>query len=181
MDVINVGLFGIGVVGGGVVEILRRNKELIKSRLGAELRVTKAVTRDLKKARSVPMDGIQLSSDPDFILKDPNIHIVAELMGGTDLARTVVLRAVEAGKGVVTANKALLAECAAEIFPAIYKKGTPFGMEASVAGGIPVLRALKEGLSSDRILEICGIVNGTCNYILTKMSNEGAAFDAVLA
>jgi homoserine dehydrogenase len=181
MDVINVGLFGLGVVGSGVVEILRRNRELIQSRLGADLRITKAVTRHPKKKRSVPLDGIQVSSDPDFILNDPSIHIVAELMGGTDLARTVVLRAIAAGKGVVTANKALLAEYAKEIFPAVYAKGTPFGMEASVAGGIPVLRSLKEGLASDRILEICGIVNGTCNYILTKMSTEGAAFDAVLA
>lgn len=181
MDTINVGLFGLGVVGSGVVEILRRNRALIQSRLGADLRVTKAVTRHPEKPRTVPLDGIQVSADPEFILSDPSIHIVAELMGGTDLARKVVLRAVEAGKGVVTANKALLAECAREIFPAIYAKGTPFGMEASVAGGIPVLRSLKEGLASDRILEICGIVNGTCNYILTKMSSEGAAFETVLA
>jgi homoserine dehydrogenase len=181
MDGINVGLFGLGVVGSGVVQILSRNRELIRSRLGADLRVVKAVTRNPRKPRTVPLEGIQVSGDPDFILKDPAIQIVAELMGGTDLARTVVLRAVAAGKAVVTANKALLAECAREIFPAVYAKGVPFGMEASVAGGIPVLRALREGLAGDHILEICGIVNGTCNYILTKMSSEGAAFNAVLA
>jgi homoserine dehydrogenase len=181
MDVINVGLFGLGVVGSGVVEILRRNRDLIQSRLGAEIRVTKAVTRHPRKARAVSLEGISVSDDPAAILDDPSIHIVVELMGGTELARTVVLKAIESGKAVVTANKALLAECAREIFPRAYAKGTPLGMEASVAGGIPVLRALREGLAGDRILEICGIVNGTCNYILSKMSAEGAAFEAVLA
>jgi homoserine dehydrogenase len=181
MSSINVGLFGLGVVGSGVLEILRRNGELIRRRLGAELRVTKAVTAHPEKKRAVPLDGISVSRDPDTILKDPNIHIVAELMGGTDLARRVVLDALNAGKPVVTANKALLALHPAEIFGKAYEKGLPLGLEASVAGGIPVLRALREGLAADQILEITGIVNGTCNYILTKMSEEGAAFDQVLA
>ena len=181
MRVIQVGMFGLGVVGSGVVEILHRNRELIQSRLGADLRIVKAVVRDPRKARNLPLEGVAVSGDPAAILDDPKIDIVVELIGGTDLARTVVLKAIDAGKAVVTANKALLAECAREIFPKVYAKNTPLGMEASVAGGIPVLRALREGLAGDRILEICGIVNGTCNYILTKMSKEAAPFDAVLA
>ena len=181
MQTINVGLFGLGVVGSGVLEILERNRELIRQRLGAELRVTKAVTAHPEKPRKAPLGGISVSRDPDTILKDGSVQIVAELMGGTDLARKVVLGALEAGKPVVTANKALLATHAAEVFGKAYEKGLPLGIEASVAGGIPVLRALREGLAAERILEITGIVNGTCNYILTKMSDEGASFDAVLA
>jgi homoserine dehydrogenase len=181
MQTINVGLFGLGVVGSGVLQILERNRELIRQRLGADLRVTKAVTAHPEKARGVKLDGITVSRDPETILEDSSIHIVAELMGGTDLARKVVLGALDAGKPVVTANKALLATHAAEVFGKAYEKGLPLGIEASVAGGIPVLRALREGLAADHILEITGIVNGTCNYILTKMSDEGAPFDAVLA
>jgi homoserine dehydrogenase len=164
-----------------VVSILRQNRELIRARLGAELRVTRAVVAHPDKPRSVALDGIAVSADPASILDDPEIHIVVELIGGITVAREVVLAALDADKPVVTANKALLAECAQDVFRKVYEKQLPIGMEASVAGGIPVLRSLKEGLSSERILEICGIVNGTCNYILTRMTAEGAAFDAVLA
>jgi homoserine dehydrogenase len=181
MRTFNVGLFGLGVVGGGVVTILHKNRDLIRARLGADLRVVKAVTANPKKTRELPLDGVSVSSDPKFILDDPSIDIVVELMGGTGLAKTVVLDALSKGKAVVTANKALLAEHAKEIFAQAYKTGAPLGMEAAVAGGIPVIRSLREGLASDNILEICGIVNGTCNYILTKMSQEGAPFDRVLA
>ena len=181
METINVGLFGLGVVGCGVVEILQRNRELIRQRLGAELRITKAVTAHPDKERPVPLEDIAVSADPETILGDPEIHIVAELIGGVGLAREVVLRALESGKPVVTANKALLAEHAGEVFGKAYERGVGLGIEASVAGGIPVLRALREGLAADRILEITGIVNGTCNYILTKMSQEGTPFDEVLA
>jgi homoserine dehydrogenase len=181
MDTIRVGLFGLGVVGSGVLEILRRNRDLIRQRLGAELRVTRAVVAHPGKKRPVPLDGISVSSDPDSILRDPEIQIVAELMGGTELARRVVLGALDAGKPVVTANKALLAQHAQEVFGRAYAKGLPLGIEASVAGGIPVLRSLREGLAADHILEITGIVNGTCNYILTRMSDEGAPFAEVLA
>ena len=181
MRTIQVGLFGLGVVGGGTLTILHRNRELIRARIGAELRVVKAVTAHPGKPRDLPLDGVAVSADPATILNDPSIDIVVELMGGTGLARTVVLEAMERGKAVVTANKALLAEHAKEIFAQAYAKETPLGMEAAVAGGIPVIRSLREGLASDHILEICGIVNGTCNYILTKMSQEGAPFDSVLA
>lgn len=178
---IKLGLFGLGVVGCGVLSILQRNRELIVSRLGAELRVTHAVTANPGKSRSVSLDGIEVSSDPETILSNPEIDIVIELVGGTGDARRYVLTALDAGKPVVTANKALLAEHAREIFSKVYEKNLAIGIEASVAGGIPVLRALKEGLSGDHIKEIVGIVNGTSNYILSKMSAEGAAFSDVLA
>ena len=181
MSSINIGLFGLGVVGCGVLEILRRNEDLIQSRLGAQLRVTRAVTAHPEKSRPVSLEGISVSNDPNTILDDPEIHIVVELIGGVDTARDIVLRALDAGKPVVTANKALLAECAGEIFGKAYEKGLALGIEASVAGGIPVLRMLKEGLSADNILEITGIVNGTSNFILSKMTDEGAPFDDVLA
>ena len=180
-DTIKIGLFGLGVVGSSVVEILRRNRELIEKRLGCPLQVVKAVTAHPQKKRSVSLEGIAVSSDPDFILEDPEIHMVAELIGGVDLARDIIMKAYEKNKPVVTANKALLAERAQEIFTHVYAHNLPIGMEASVAGGIPVLRSLKEGLASERITEISGIVNGTCNYILTRMSNEGASFEDVLA
>jgi len=178
---IQIGLFGVGVVGASVVEILRRNQDLIRARLGTGVRIKRAVVAHPEKARSVDLAGIALSRDPATILLDPEIDIVVELIGGTTVAKQVVLGALDAGKPVVTANKALLAECAQEVFGKVYETGLPLGMEASVAGGIPVLRALKEGLASEHILEISGIVNGTCNYILTRMSAEGAAFEQVLA
>jgi homoserine dehydrogenase len=181
MQRINVGMFGVGVVGSSVVSILRRNQELIRARLGAELVIRRIVTAHPTKPRSVSLEGIAVSTDPRSILADPEIDIVVELVGGVDFAAQVVLGALDAGKPVVTANKALLAERSREIFSKVYEKNLPIGMEASVAGGIPVLRSLKEGLASDRILEISGIVNGTCNYILSKMSAEGAAFESVLA
>lgn len=181
MRTINIGLFGLGVVGSSVVSIIDKNRQLIQSRLGADLRITHAVTANPGKSREVNLEGIQVSSNPDDILNNPDIDMVVELIGGVDLAGEICLRAMDLGKPVVTANKALLAERAEEIFKKVYEKGLPIGMEASVAGGIPVLRSLKEGLSSDHILEICGIVNGTCNFILSKMTAEGAAFDDVLA
>ncbi|MCZ6627494.1 MAG: homoserine dehydrogenase [SAR324 cluster bacterium] len=181
MRTINVGLFGLGVVGCGVISILRRNRGLIRARLGADLRVTHAVTANPKKKRSVALRGISISKDPATILSNPGIDIVVELVGGTTHAKSYVLGALDAGKPVVTANKALLAEHAREIFGRVYNKELSIGFEASVAGGIPVLRSLKEGLSGDHIREIVGIVNGTSNYILSKMSAEGTPFAEVLA
>lgn len=181
MKTVNIGLFGLGVVGSSVVSILRINQDLIRTRLGLGLRVTRAVVANPDKPRDIPLDGISVSDDPETILNDPDIDIVVELIGGVQQAGDIVLRALEAGKPVVTANKALLAERAGEIFGKVYELGLTLGMEASVAGGIPVLRSLKEGLSGDRILEICGIVNGTCNYILSKMTAEGASYGDVLA
>ncbi len=178
---IQIGLFGVGVVGASVVEIVRRNQELIRARLGTGVRIKRAVVAHPEKARAVDLTGIAVSRDPASILGDPEIDIVVELIGGITVAKQVVLGALDADKPVVTANKALLAECAQEVFSKVYEKDLALGMEASVAGGIPVLRALKEGLASERIVEISGIVNGTCNYILTRMSAEGASFEAVLA
>lgn len=181
MRTVSLGIFGLGVVGCGVVSILQKNRSLIQSRLGADLRITHAVTAHPKKKRPVSLEGISVSSNPATILDNPDIDIVVELIGGTGLAREILLRSLDAGKPVVTANKALLAEHPREIFSKAYETGLTIGMEASVAGGIPILRSLKEGLSGDHILEIVGIVNGTSNYILSKMSSENAAFDSVLA
>ena len=181
MRTINIGMFGLGVVGCGVVNILRKNRELLRARLGAEVVLKTAVTAHPDKPRSVSLEGIAVSDDPATILDDPQIDIVVELIGGTAAAKEIVLRALDAGKPVVTANKALLAEEARAVFGKAYEKNLPLGIEASVAGGIPVLRTLREGLASEHILEISGIVNGTCNYILSKMTAEGAAFDDVLA
>jgi len=181
MRTINIGIFGLGVVGGGVLDILQKNRQIIQARLGADLRVTRAVVRNPGKSRNLPLEDVKVSDDPDSILKDKSIDIVAELMGGVDLARQVVMTALNGGTPVVTANKALLAEHAREIFSKAYEKNVSLGIEASVAGGIPILRSLKEGLAGDNILEICGIVNGTSNYILSKMTDEGASFDSVLA
>lgn len=181
MRTVSLGIFGLGVVGCGVVSILQKNRSLIQSRLGADLRITHAVTAHPKKKRPVSLEGISVSSNPATILDNPDIDIVIELIGGTGLAREILLRSLDAGKPVVTANKALLAEHPREIFSKAYETGLTIGMEASVAGGIPILRSLKEGLSGDHIQEIVGIVNGTSNYILSKMSSENAAFDSVLA
>jgi len=181
MRTIKLGMFGLGVVGCGVLEILQRNRQLIQSRLGADLQVTHAVTANPDKPRAVSLEGISISSDPETILSNPDIDIVLELIGGTDLAKTIMLRALDAGKPVVTANKALIAEHAKEIFAKVHEKEMVIGIEASVAGGIPVLRSMKEGLSGDNITEIVGIVNGTSNYILSAMSTHGAAFTDVLA
>jgi homoserine dehydrogenase len=181
MRTIDIGLFGLGVVGSGLLTILQNNRDLIRARLGAELRVKRIVTAHPEKPRSLNLAGIPVGTDPAAILGDPEIAIVVELIGGTGAARQIVLGALEAGKHVVTANKALLAEHAKEIFGKVYETGASLGMEAAVAGGIPVLRSLKEGLAADNILEVAGIVNGTCNYILTKMAQEQAKFADVLA
>ena len=181
MKSVKIGMFGLGVVGGSVVHILRDNRDLIRSRLGMELEITRAVVANPGKPRDMPLEGISVSDHAADILGDPEIDIVVELMGGVDTACEVVLGALDGGKSVVTANKALLAERAREIFPKVYEKELSLGMEASVAGGIPVLRSLKEGLSGDRIIEISGIVNGTCNYILTCMTEDGSPFEEVLA
>lgn len=181
MRTINIGLFGLGVVGCGMLSILQRNGDLIRSRLGAVLKVTHAVTANPDKSRPVSLEGISVSADPETILSNPDIDIVVELVGGTTDAKDYVLKSLDRGRPVVTANKALLAEHAKEIFSKAYEKNIAIGFEASVAGGIPVLRSLKEGLSGDNIKEIVGIVNGTSNYILSKMSAEGAQFDEVLA
>jgi homoserine dehydrogenase len=174
--VTRVGVIGVGTVGRSVVEILEENRSIITARSGDEIVVKSGVVRNPEKVSDL---SIAISQNPDDILDDPEIDIVVELMGGVDLPLQVVQKALRNGKAVVTANKALLAyhryalqEIAGDI---------PFEFEASVAGGIPIINALRDGLSANHILSITGIMNGTCNFMLTKMMNEGAAFETVLA
>ena len=176
-----VGLLGLGTVGSGTIEVLRRNREEISRRAGREIVIKVASARDLKKQRGVALDGIELVASSAAIVERPDIDIVVELIGGETDARQLVLKAIEAGKHVVTANKALLAKHGTEIFAAAHRKGVMVAFEASVAGGIPIIKAIREGLSANRIEWIAGIINGTCNYILSEMRDKGLPFDTVLA
>jgi homoserine dehydrogenase len=179
-ETIRIGLFGIGVVGRGVIEQLRENAELISRRVGKRVEVVTAVVANPQKDRGIDLSGITISDDPDSILKDESIDIVVELIGGLDAAEAIILSALAAGKPVVTANKALLAVRAQTIFNAAYTQNTPIGFECSVGGGIPIIRTLREGFAGDGVLKIAGIMNGTANYILSRMSDEGCDFDTAL-
>ncbi len=181
MQQANLGLVGGGTVGGGVFQAIQRNGALVASRLGVRLAVAKVAVRDLAKARAVKVPAAQLTTDWQSVVNDPGVDIVVELMGGTTTARSVVLQALKLGKPVVTANKALLSAHGEELFAAAERAGTNLYYEASVAGGIPIIKVLREGLIGNRITRLYGIVNGTCNYILTRMKREGADFSAVLA
>ena len=180
MKPINVGLLGLGTVGSGTIEVLRRNSSEIARRAGREIRIVAATARDLTRKRSVSLDGIRILRDANAIVTDPEIEIVVELIGGLSPARELVLAAIENGKHVVTANKALLARHGNEIFAAAQRKGVMVAFEAAVAGGVPIIKALREGLSANRIDWIAGIINGTSNFILSEMRSRGAAFDTVL-
>lgn len=179
-DKINIGIIGFGTVGSGVVRILQRNEELIRRRLGATLHIKKIADLDLSRDRGVKLEKGVITKEAKDILNDPSIDIVAELIGGYEPARTYILEAFSKGKHVVTANKALLALHGEEIFQSAQKNNVDLGFEGSVGGGIPILRAIKEGLSADSIQSIYGIINGTSNYILTKMTQEKRGFDEVL-
>ena len=181
MKPIRVGLVGLGTVGGGTVEVLRRNREEIARRAGREIVVTMATARDLSKPRAVALEGIELVADPATIVASPDIDIVVELIGGETRAKELVLAAIAGGKHVVTANKALLARHGNEIFAAAHARGVMVAFEAAVAGGIPIIKAIREGLSANRIEYLMGIINGTCNYILSEMRDKGLPFDVVLA
>jgi homoserine dehydrogenase len=178
---IRVGLLGLGTVGGGTIEVLRRNREEISRRAGRDILVTAASARDLAKDRKVSLEGIELVADPRAIVSRPDIDIVVELIGGETAARELVLAAIESGKHVVTANKALLAKHGTEVFARAQAKGVMVGFEASVAGGIPIIKAIREGLAANRIEWIAGIINGTCNYILSEMRDKALPFGTVLA
>ena len=180
MKPINVGLLGLGTVGSGTIEVLRRNREEISRRAGREIVIKVAAARDVKKQRSVSLDGIELVATAGEIVVRPDIDIVVELIGGDTRARELVLQAIEGGKHVVTANKALLAKHGTEIFSAAHKRGTMVAFEGSVAGGIPIIKAIREGLTANRIEWIAGIINGTCNYILSEMRDKGLPFAMVL-
>ena len=181
MQQVNLGIIGGGTVGGGVFEALQRNGALMASRLGVGLKIVRVAVRDLKKNRAAKIPRALLSADWREVVCDPEVNLVAELIGGTTIAREVVLTALKLGKPVVTANKALLSAHGEELFAAAQKYGTNLYYEASVAGGIPIIKSLREGFVGNRITALYGIVNGTCNYILTRMKLEGADFGEVLA
>lgn len=176
MRSISIGLLGLGNVGAGVVRILRDNRADIEARLQASLQVKSIAVRTLGRDRQVQVNADQLTTDAQSIIDDPDIRIVVEVMGGIEPAKTFVLAALRAGKHVVTANKALMAEHGAEIFECAASRNLSVFFEGSVAGGIPVLRALREGLASDRINAVAGIVNGTSNYVLDKMTRTGLGY-----
>ena len=181
MRQVNLGMIGGGTVGGGVYEAIRRNGALMASRLDVSLNIRRIAVRDSKKARAVNFPASLLTTDWHSVVADPEVNLVVELMGGTTIARQVVLAALKLGKPVVTANKALLSAHGEELFAAAQKHGTNLYYEASVAGGIPIIKVLREGLIGNRITRLFGIVNGTCNFILTRMKDEGADFDTALA
>ncbi len=181
MRQVNVALLGAGTVGGGVVNGLRRNGPLMASRLGIDLQIRRVVVRDVRKARDFDVAERMLSTNWKEAVADPEIQVVVELVGGTTSARQMVLGALRAGKRVVTANKALLSGHGEELFEAAVRNGAGLYYEASVAGGIPIIKVLREALIGNRIGRLYGILNGTCNYILTRMKAERAEFGAVLA
>ena len=175
---VKVGLVGLGTIGTGVVRVLRDGQAQIRERLGFPLELVTIADIDLQTDRGVPLDDYRTTESWRDIIDDPEIDLVVELVGGTGVAREVVLAALDAGKGVVTANKALLAHCGPEIFSLADSKRADIAFEASVGGTIPVLRALREGLCADRIDSVLGIVNGTCNFILTEMEALGEPYAA---
>jgi homoserine dehydrogenase len=181
MQQVKLGIIGGGTVGSGVYEALQRNGALMASRLGVGLEISRVAVRDLKKPRSAKIPRELLTTDWREVVYDPEINLVAELIGGTTVAREVVLASLKLGKPVVTANKALLSAHGEELFAAAKNFGTNLYYEASVAGGIPIIKALREGFVGNHITALYGIVNGTCNYILTRMKLEGAEFNDVLA
>ncbi|HEX7951624.1 MAG TPA: homoserine dehydrogenase [Burkholderiales bacterium] len=181
MKPIHVGLLGIGTVGGGTFAVLRRNQEEISCRAGRGILIKAVADKDLARARKLVGDDVETTDDAFALVKRPDIDIVVELIGGTRVAKDLILAALENGKHVVTANKALLAHYGNEIFLAAQKKGVMVAFEAAVAGGVPIIKALREGLSANRIEWIAGIINGTSNFILSEMREKGSSFASVLA
>jgi len=180
MKPINVGLLGIGTVGGGTFAVLKRNEAEITRRAGRPIRIVKVADKNLELARQVTGGGVALTDDAFSVVADPEIDIVIELIGGYGIAKELVLQAIANGKHVVTANKALLAVHGNEIFAAAHAKGVMVAFEAAVAGGIPIIKAVREGLTANRIQWIAGIINGTTNFILSEMRDKGLPFDVVL-
>jgi homoserine dehydrogenase len=180
MKAINVGLLGIGTVGGGTWDVLRRNADEIQRRAGRAIRITQVADKETKKARGIVKNKAKVVADAFQVVRGNEVEIVIELIGGTTVAKALVLEAIRHGKHVVTANKALLATHGNEIFAAAQKKGVMVAFEAAVAGGVPIIKALREGLSANRIEWIAGIINGTSNFILSEMRDKGIAFDEAL-
>ncbi len=181
MEPVKVGLLGMGTVGGGTVNVLKRNAQEIARRAGRGIQVTHAAARDINKARICDTTDITLTTNPQDVVSDPDVQIIVELIGGDTLARELVLTAIGNGKHVVTANKALIAKHGNEIFAAAQKQGVVVAFEAAVAGGIPIIKALREGLAGNRVEWLAGIINGTGNFILTEMRDNGSDFGDVLA
>ncbi|MFP5324043.1 MAG: homoserine dehydrogenase [Gammaproteobacteria bacterium] len=180
MKPIQVGLLGIGTVGSGTFKVLKRNQEEIQRRAGRGIEITMVADLDVARAQSVVGPDVQVVNDARQVIANPDIDIVIELIGGYGIAKALVLEAIAAGKHVVTANKALLAVHGTEIFAAASAKGVMVAFEAAVAGGIPIIKALREGLTANRIQWIAGIINGTTNFILSEMRDKGLDFDVVL-
>lgn len=178
---VRIGILGLGTVGGGTAEVLQRNGEEIARRAGRAIKIVAASVRDLNKKRSAVLDNVHLTLDSTEIVDNPDIDIVLELIGGTEDACNLVLRAIENGKHVVTANKALIALHGNEVFAAAQRKGVTVAFEAAVAGGIPIIKAIREGLAGNKIQWLAGIINGTGNFILTEMRDKGRDFAEVLA
>ncbi len=180
MKPIKVGLLGIGTVGGGTFHVLRRNQEEIKGRAGRGIEIACVADLDVARAKAIVGDACEVVADARAIIDNPEIDIVVELIGGYGIAKELVLAAIAKGKHVVTANKALLAVHGTEIFAAAHAKGVMVGFEAAVAGGIPIIKALREGLAANRIEWVAGIINGTTNFILSEMRAKGSSFADVL-
>ncbi len=177
---VRIALLGCGTVGGGVVQLLDANAEYLASRVGAKLEVVRVLVRDLEKERVPQLDRARVTTDANAVLGDASIDVFVEVMGGVDPAKGYVERAIDAGKGVVTANKMLLALHGPSLVDRAVARGVDLAFEGSVGGGIPVVRVLREAFASDWVTSLVGIVNGTCNYVLTRMRENGLSFDAAL-
>ncbi|MUG46147.1 homoserine dehydrogenase [Paenibacillus woosongensis] len=180
MKPVKVGLLGLGTVGTGVVRIVEGHQEDLSSQVGSPIIIEKVAVKNLEKARSIEIEQSKLTEDPWEVIRDPEIDVIVEVMGGVEAAKEYILEALDRGKHIVTANKDLMALYGSEIMAKALEKQCDVFYEASVAGGIPIIRTLIEGFSSDRIVKIMGIVNGTTNYILSKMSQEDASYEDVL-
>jgi homoserine dehydrogenase len=180
MNPIQVGLLGIGTVGSGTFEVLKRNQEEIRRRAGRGIEITMVADLDVARAQKIVGPDVAVVNDARAVIANPDIDIVIELIGGYGIAKTLVMEAIAAGKHVVTANKALLAVHGTEIFAAAHAKGVMVAFEAAVAGGIPIIKALREGLTANRIEWLAGIINGTTNFVLSEMRDKGLDFDVVL-
>ena len=181
MKAVNIGILGLGTVATGTVNVLQRNAREITRRAGREMTIQQIAVRDLNKKRDCNLEGISVHTDPMAIVNDPNIDIVVELIGGEEPAKELILQAIKNGKHIVTANKALIAHHGNEIFEAANQKGLIVAFEAAVAGGIPIIKAVREGLAGNNIKSVLGIINGTCNYILSAMQMQGKSFMDALA
>lgn len=181
MQSVKIGILGLGTVGSGTVSVLKRNSKEISRRAGRGIEIARAADKNLDSPKTCDLTGIDLTDDAFSVVNDPEIQIVVELIGGTGIARDLVMQAIENGKHVVTANKALIAMHGNELFAKAQEKGVTIAFEAAVAGGIPIIKAIREGLAANRIEWLAGIINGTGNFILTEMRDKGRNFADVLA